>query len=383
MRFGPTAELALGGGHIYFGSIDATPLFVMVLGELRRWGLGAELVERLLPHADAALDWIEHFGDRDGDGYVEYQRQAGEGLANQGWKDSWDSIRFADGQFADAPIALCEVQGYVYAAYVARAHFAQELGDDARAQEYSDKAATLRQRFNEDFWLDDQGTYALGLDARKRPIDAVTSNPGHCLWTGIADVERAPMVADRLLQPDMFSAWGVRTLATSMVAYNPVSYHNGSVWPHDNAICAAGLTRYGLHEHAHRVIEGQLAAAAAHEERLPELFAGFSIDELPVPGAYPASCSPQAWASASPLLWLRTLLGLAPCIPLERVWASPSLPRSIQRLSVEGIQLGPARLGIEVDHDEVSVTCTDPRLDVVLEPRSPTSTAVDGEPWGR
>ena len=378
MRFGASAGLALGGGDIYYGSVDATPLFVMLLGELRRWGLDDELVARLLPHAARAMEWIEHFGDRDGDGYVEYERLSPSGLVNQGWKDSWDGIRFADGTLPQGPIALCEVQGYVYSAYLASAHFAHEAGDAAGYEHYRSKAADLRRRFNEDFWLDEQGTFALGLDGDQRPIDAVASNVGHCLWTGIVDPERAPVVADRLLQRDLFCGWGIRTLASTMAAYNPVSYHNGSVWPHDNALCAAGLARYGLSAHAHRIIEGQLAAARAHGNRLPELFAGFSRDELPVPGAYPASCSPQAWSAAAPLSWLRTLLRLDPWIPHGKIWVAPELPASIGELHLHEFTLGSTSLDIDVVGAQVEVTSSDPAVQILCEPRPPISAVLDG-----
>jgi glycogen debranching enzyme len=381
MRFGGAAGLALGGGDVYYGSIDATPLFVMLLGELRRWGLEDELVERLLPHADRALAWIDDYGDRDGDGYVEYGRRNPEGLLNQGWKDSWDAVRFADGTLPSPPIALCEVQGYVYAAYIARAHFAWEAGDAAMCAHYEHKAAELRRRFNEDFWLEEAGTYAMGLDADKRPIDAVTSNVGHCLWTGIVDPARAAMVADRLLAPDMFSGWGVRTLASSMAAYNPVSYHNGSVWPHDNALCAAGLGRYGFTEHAHKIIEGQVAVATSAGGRLPELFAGFARDEMPVPGSYPASCSPQAWAAASPLLWLRTLLRLDPWVTHGKVFVAPAMPAWMQRMLVDGIRLGEHRLTITVDHDQVSVVDGGGH-DLIRVPRAPLTASHANSPDG-
>jgi glycogen debranching enzyme len=210
----------------------------------------------------------------------------------------------------------------------------------------------------------------MGLDRDKRPIDAVASNVGHCLWTGIVDPARATIVADRLLEPDMFSGWGIRTLASSMAAYNPVSYHNGSIWPHDNALCAAGLGRYGFAQHAHRIIEGQLAVAASAGGRLPELFAGFARDEVPVPGSYPASCSPQAWAAASPLLWLRTLLRLDPWVPHGKVFVAPALPPWIGRLLVDGIRLGDNRLTITVEHDHVSVVDGGGR-DLVRVPREP------------
>jgi glycogen debranching enzyme len=309
----------------------------------------------LLQHADRALEWIECFGDRDGDGYVEYARASSTGLANQGWKDSWDAIRFADGTLAEAPIALCEVQGYVYAAYVARAHFAREAGDEVTFSRYRDKARQLWLRFNEDFWLPEHGYYALGLDADKRPIDALASNLGHCLWTGIIDPARAGLVVERLMSPEMFSGWGVRTLATNMAAFNPVSYHNGSIWPHDNAICAAGLMRYGYVEEAHRVIGAQLDVSEAFRGHLPELFAGFARGRPASPASYPTSCSPQAWASASPLLWLRTLLRIDPWAAHDEVRIDPELPPWIKALRVEGIEIAGELLTVDVVNGRVDV----------------------------
>jgi glycogen debranching enzyme len=370
IRFGRATHLALGGGQIYYGTVDATPLFVMLLGELRRWGLADEVVTRLLPHADAALGWIEDFGDRDGDGYVEYQRATPAGLANQGWKDSWDAIRFADGRLPEAPIALCEVQGYAYAAYVARAHFAEEVGDRQARARYLERARRLKAAFNRDFWLDELGWFALGLDADKRPIDALASNMGHCLWAGIVDDDKAPLVAERLLSPEVFSGWGTRTLATTMRAYNPVSYHNGSVWPHDSALCAAGLMRYGFVDEALRVIEGLLDASFAGGWRLPELFAGLSRSEVPSPVAYPTSCAPQAWASAATLQILRLLLRLDPAAPHGEVWAAPVLPPGVSRLRVEGIDIAGQKLTVDADADRCEISGAGPlRINTAPRPR--------------
>jgi glycogen debranching enzyme len=379
MRFGSAAGASLERGDVYYGSIDVTPLFVMLLGELRRWDPRGELAERLLPHADRALDWIQDYGDRDGDGYVEYQRHSDHGLANQGWKDSWDAVRHADGTLAKPPIALCEVQGYVYAAYVARAHFALEDGDAATHDRYRAKARELRRRFNEDFWVDELGTYALALDGDKRPVAVAASNVGHLLWTGIVDAERAPLVADKLLGPEMFSGWGIRTLAADTPAYNPASYHNGSVWPHDNAICAAGLMRYGFVEHAHRVITAQLDVAALTQGRLPELFAGFSRRDVRIPAAYPTSCSPQAWAAASPLLWLRTLLRLDPWVNRGQLWLDPVLPRDIHRLHVEGIVIGDGRATIHVEGDHVEVEGAT-GFEILRKPRPALTSLLDEDP---
>ncbi len=375
MRFGDAASLSLGGGSIYYGSADATPLFVMLLGELRRWGLARELVDELLPNADRALAWIDDFGDADGDGYVEYQRATDRGLANQGWKDSWDGIRYADGRVADAPIALCEVQAYVYSAYLARAHFAFEAGDDAVYARYRKKAADLKAAFNRDFWLDDRGWFAVGLDADKKPIDSLTSNIGHCLWTGIVEEDKAQAVARHLLGPDLSSGWGVRTLATSMGGYNPVSYHCGSVWPHDTAIVAAGLARYGFEEGAQRLVMALFEAAMAQGGRLPELYSGLDRDELSVPVGYPTSCSPQAWSAASPLLCLRTLLRLDPWVPYGKTWLSPMVPPAIGRLRVEGIPLAGARVDVTVADGEVTVEGLPDGIELISQPRHP-ATAV-------
>ncbi|MEO7194631.1 MAG: glycogen debranching N-terminal domain-containing protein [Pseudonocardiaceae bacterium] len=351
VRAGLDVELALGAGSVYYGSIDSTPLFVMLLGELRRWGLASDEVEALVPHADRALAWIERYGDRDGDGFVEYQRATDRGLANQGWKDSFDGISFASGQLAEPPIALAEVQGYVYAAYLARSQLALGVGDADQAQHWAAKATELKRAFNEAFWLPDLGYYALALDSAKRPVDALASNIGHCLWTGIVDDDKAAAVADRLLGPDMFTGFGVRTLAASMGAYNPMSYHNGSIWPHDNAIIAAGLMRYGYTDAAQRVATALFDAAQRLGGRLPELFCGFDRTDFANPVPYPTACSPQAWASASPLFLLRSLLRFDPSIPSGRVRCAPSVPDRYLPLRIESLHLAGAAVTIDVRRD--------------------------------
>jgi glycogen debranching enzyme len=372
MRFGEAATLSLGGGAVYYGTADATPLFVMLLAELRRWGLAPEVVDQLLPHADRALAWIEDFGDRDGDGYVEYRRASDRGLLHQGWKDSQDGIRFADGEVARAPVALCEVQAYVYGAYLARAHFAEEDGDADVAARYWSKASALKEAFNRDFWLEDRGWFAMALDDRKRPADALASNMGHCLWTGIVDEDKAERVAAHLVGDELFSGWGIRTLGSSMVGYNPISYHCGSVWPHDNAIAAAGLMRYGYVEEAQRVILAMLDAAGTQGGRLPELFTGLERDEYPTVVGYPTSCSPQAWAAASPLLFLRTLLRFDPWIPSGKVSVAPAVPPTLLPLRVAGIPLGGSRVSVAVGADGgVTVDGLPPNIELVSEPRSP------------
>jgi glycogen debranching enzyme len=371
LRFSDAMGLTFSQASCYYGTADATPLFVMLLGELRRWGLAQSLVDELLPSADRALDWIQRYGDRDGDGYVEYLRASDRGLANQGWKDSWDGIRYADGTVAEAPLALCEVQAYVYAAYLARAYFALEAGDDATALHYRLAAAELKRTFNRDFWLPDKGWYAVALDEHKRPVDSLASNMGHCLWAGIVDEDKAPIVARHLVSDDMFSGWGLRTYARSMPGYHPLSYHCGSVWPHDTAIAAAGLMRYGFVEEATRLIVALLDASASQGHRLPELFSGLDRAEVPAVVAYPTSCSPQAWAAASPLLCLRTLLRLDPWVPHGRVWLAPTLPREIGYLRVDGIPLAGGRVRVEVKDGEVHLDGVPPGLEVILEPRQP------------
>jgi glycogen debranching enzyme len=352
MRFSLESSLALGGSNVYYGTADATPLFVMLLGELARWGVDPAAISALLPAADAALDWVAQYGDRDGDGFVEYLRMTDRGLLNQGWKDSWDGVNFADGRTAEPPIALAEVQAYVYGAYRARAALAS---DPATARGWEAKAAALKVAFNDRFWLADRGWLAIALDRDKRPVDGMTSNIAHCLWTGIVDDDKAAAVAKQLLAPEMFAGFGVRTLSSAMAAYNPLSYHNGSVWPHDNAIVVAGLMRYGFVEEAQRVAEAVLAAAESFGGRLPELFCGFGADEYDTPIRYPTSCSPQAWAAAAPVHMLRSLLRLEPDLPAGVVSIDPAVPDQLLPLRIAGVPLGGARVTIDVTSDGVTV----------------------------
>jgi len=368
VRRGLTTAADTREGSVYYGSIDATPLFVVVLGEVYRWGADSDVIAQLLPHADRALAWVDEFGDRDGDGFVEYQRATEQGLANQGWKDSFDGVSFASGRLAEAPIALCEVQGYVYAAFVARAEMARKLGDEQLAVEYEARAAHLKTAFNDRFWLEERGYFAMGLDAEKRPIDSLSSNIGHCLWTGIVDEDKAAETAEHLCGPEMFTGWGIRTLASSMRRFNPVSYHNGSVWPHDSAICAAGLARYGFVEQANAVTTGLFEAADAFGGRLPELFCGFDRAAFPIPVSYPTSCSPQAWASASPFWLLRTsLLNLDVSVPDGVVSCSPSIPGAFGSLSVENMLLGDSRVSVEAHGTKAKVTGLSPALRLTSE----------------
>jgi glycogen debranching enzyme len=367
IRFG-TLRTPVDRSGVYYGSVDATPLFVMLLGEVQRWGLHPDAVASLLPAADAALRWVERYGDADGDGFVEYQRKTEDGIANQGWKDSFDGVNFADGTIARTPVALAEVQGYVYAAYLARSELARAAGQEALAAEWAARARRLKSAFNQRFWLPDRGYYAVGLDADKRPIDALASNMGHCLWTGIVDDDKAAAVAGRLMSPEMFSGFGIRTLASSMAAYNPMSYHNGSVWPHDSALCAAGLMRYGFVDAAQRIALGLLAATNGFGGRLPELFCGFDRAEYPAPVAYPTSCTPQAWAAATPIQLLRTLLRFDPSVPSGKLHVAPALPDEFGALHVRGLRVASARITLDVDAGQVTATNLPPGLDLVDAP---------------
>jgi glycogen debranching enzyme len=358
MRQGPASTEALGGAH-YFGTVDATPLFVMLLGEAWRWGATEESVRELLPAADAALSWMERYGDRKGDGFLYYQRSTDRGLVNQGWKDSWDGINDAAGRLGTPPLALCEVQGYAYAAYLARARLADAFGDRTAATVCRAKAAQLRERFAERFWLADRGWFAVGIDGGGQPLDALSSNPGHCLWTGIVSDEHAAPLIERLGGEDMDSGYGLRTLSTQMGAYNPMSYHNGSVWPHDTAICVAGLLRYahlpGATDLANRLAAGLLDAATAFGSRLPELFCGFPRETFTPPVPYPSSCSPQAWASAAPLMLARAFLGLDPDVPRRRVNLDPRLPEEWGTLRLNQLRLGPALVAITAKGGEATI----------------------------
>jgi glycogen debranching enzyme len=373
VRLGVAAGAALGDHSVYYGTADATALFVILLSELNRWGMDKDALRSLLPHADRALNWIRDYGDRDGDGFVEYSRATAQGLANQGWKDSWDAITFADGTMAEPPIALCEVQGYVYGAYLGRGLLAAAAGDRDQAAEWGHRAARLKEEFNSRFWLPDKGYYALALDRKKRPVDACASNMGHCLWTGIVDDDKAGHVAARLISPEMFTGWGIRTLAANMGAYNPVSYHNGSVWPHDTTLAATGLMRYGFVEEARRVATGVFDAAIRFGGRLPELYCGFGRDEYDLPVPYPTSCSPQAWAAASPVQLLRLLLRLDPYLPASELWLDPVIPAGFGSFRAKNLLLGDSRISLTVTGETLKVEGLGPDIRLHRQPRRPVS----------
>jgi glycogen debranching enzyme len=364
VRFDPFSTQLLGGSGTYYGTIDATPLFVMLVGELARWTGLTDRVRALLPAADRALDWIDRYGDRDGDGFVEYARSDPQGLEHQGWKDSWDGIRHGDGSVATPPIALCEVQGYVYAARRARAELARALGDADLASDLDASADRLAQRFDEAFWLPDRGWYAVGLDADKQPIRSLTSNIGHLLWSGIVAPERAGQIAARLRSDAMFSGFGIRTMAADEAGYNPLSYHCGSVWPHDTALAVAGLARYGFDAEAQLVTRGLLDAADAGGGRLPELFGGFARDDVAAPVPYPTSCSPQAWAAGSSLLLVRAMLGLEPNVLAGRIEVRPRIADWIGTVRLHGIPIGSERVDIDATQDRARVSASALSVDV-------------------
>jgi len=326
----------------YFGSSDATPLFLVLLDEYERWSGKANLVKKFEAESKAALRWIDEFGDRDGDGYVEYERRNTKtGLENQCWKDSWDSIAFADGTLAATPIATCEIQGYVYDAKRRCARLAREFwGEPETATRLEAEAARLKENFNRDFWIPKRQFFALALDGKKRKVDSLTSNIGHLLWSGIVDDDKAEACARHLLGPKLFSGWGVRTMAEGEGRYNPIGYHVGTVWPFDTSFVALGLRNYGFKKEAAQLALANLEAARYFDFRLPEAFAGYSRRETNFPVEYPTACSPQAWSAGAPLLFLRTMLGLE--VVGRRLLVDPAVPKQIQRIELLGI---PGRWG--------------------------------------
>jgi glycogen debranching enzyme len=343
----------------YYGSVDATPLFVMLAGAYYRQTADRKLVESIWPNIEAALGWLEHDGDRDGDGFIEYERRTNRGLASQGWKDSADAIMHANGELAEAPIALAEVQGYAYAARRAAAELARVLGLGARAAKLEDQASELKERFDRAFWCDELGTYALALDGRKRPCRVRASNAGHCLFSGIAEPSRAARVMETLLGDRSFSGWGIRTLDATAARYNPISYHNGSVWPHDNAVIAMGFSRYGNKQGAARILSGLFEASVYLDlHRMPELFCGFRQRPHEGPTLYPVACAPQAWAAGAVYMLLAACLGLDVDATRSRiVFDRPVMPAVLDRITIRNLRVGAAVTDVilENHHDDVGV----------------------------
>jgi len=348
MRKGEMAALEEVPFHCYYGTVDATPLFVMLAFAYYNRTGDRELIERLWPNVERALYWIDKYGDSDGDGFVEYSRRSQDGLVQQGWKDSNDSVFHADGRLADGPIALCEVQGYAYAAKRGAAYLALVLGDRERSSVLESQAATLRQRFDEDFWCDEISTYALALDGEKKQCKVRTSNPGHCLYTGVANADHAYVVAHSLISKELFSGWGIRTVASAAPRYNPISYHNGSVWPHDNALIAAGLARYGFKDMAGEILSGLLAVSTFVDlNRLPELFCGVDRRSREGPTLYPVACAPQAWSAAAAFLLLQSCLGLSLNADKKQIRLDgPYLPEAIPELWIRDVRVGGASVDL-------------------------------------
>jgi glycogen debranching enzyme len=383
LRSGELARLRLIPHTPYYGTIDATPLFVVLFDELLQWTGDQRLLHDLLPAVERAVRWIIDYGDLDGDGYLEYRKRSERGLYNQAWKDSHDSYLLPDGRPSKQPTASAEVQGYAYDALLRVARLYRRLGREADARDLEARALRLRARFHHDFWLAHERFFAIALDGDKRPVPAVASNPGHCLWSGLIEPTYARPLARRLVADDMFSGWGVRTLSAASPNYNPMSYHNGSVWPHDNALIAAGLRRYGYDAEALRVIRGIVDAARHFPwQRLPELFCGFPREGESgrAPAPYPMACSPQAWAAGVPFLFVQTILGLRPDAAQRVVHLAPAFPDWLSWVELHNLQIGGARLDLRVSRDGVTLLRNPAGLAVALRERPMTVASAEAEP---
>jgi glycogen debranching enzyme len=333
----------------YYGSVDATPLWLILLSETFNWTADEQLVKDMLPHAHRALQWIDEYGDHDGDGFVEYFRRSPRGLANQGWKDSWDANMHRDGEIAQPPIALCEVQGYVYEAKYRMASLLRTFGETHTADRLKKDAADMAKRFEKAFWMPSRGFYAMALDRDKRQLQVISSNPGHLLFTRMLPQDRARIVAQRFMEPDMFTGWGWRTMSQDERIFNPMSYHRGSVWPHDNSIIAHGMALYEFRDYALRLFTGLSQAALKFRDyRLPELFCGIERREHDDPVQYPVSCSPQAWASGTIFLLLTSVLGIRPSAQRKELnIVNPTLPQWLDHLNIRNLQVGESRVDLD------------------------------------
>jgi glycogen debranching enzyme len=369
MRRGEMAALGEIPFARYYGTADATPLFVVLADAYFHRTADRQTIDRLWPHVVAALTWIETYGDEDGDGFIEYARRSHTGLVHQGWKDSFDSVFHADGRLAEPPIALCEIQGYAYAAWTGAARLADARGNRRDAETWHAKAAALQQRFEDAFWCDDLGTYALALDAAKRPCRVRTSNPGHCLFSGIVSPARGRVLAGTLMSEGSFAGWGVRTVATGEARYNPMSYHNGSVWPHDTAIVAAGLARYGFTAAAMRILEAVLDLSQEVDlHRLPELICGFRRRPGASPTLYPVACAPQAWAAGAVYLLLQACLGLQVDAAARRIsFTHAALPEAIDWLRIVNLTVADATVDLLLTRHAYDVGITVLRREGTVE----------------
>jgi glycogen debranching enzyme len=372
LRVGEMANLNETPHTPYYGTIDATPLFLILVGRHAAWTGDLALFNELRDNVEAALGWIDNYGDIDADGYVEYVGNAGKGLINQGWKDSTDAIINSDASLAAPPIALVEVQAYVYQAKMEIAGLYRRAGDHGRADRLEQEARRLREQFNRDYWVE-EGFFALALQDGNRRAAVMSSNAGHALWTGIAESDKARAVADRLMADDMFNGWGIRTLSSRELYYNPLGYHVGTVWPHDNSLVVAGLRRYGLDEQAMRVFIGLIEAAVYFDaHRLPELFGGFSRGDYRVPVNYPVACQPQAWAAGSVPYMFKSLLGLVPEAFDRRLRiARPVLPPFVNQVEIRRLRVGGSIVDLKFERTSdsiaVKVLKSDGPLEVIVE----------------
>jgi glycogen debranching enzyme len=350
MRAGELANTGEVPFKEYYGTIDATPLYLMLAGMYYEQTGDLETIKEIWPHIKAAINWIDKYGDLDGDGFVEYNNESEKGLTNQGWKDSYDSVMYADGELCNGPIALCEVQGYVYAAKKHVAGIANALGKDDYAKKLLKDADTLYNKFNKEFWDEKKQAYAIALDGKKKPCKVLSSNAGQCLFTEIVAPENAAKLAAQITGKEMFTGWGVRTLASNEVRYNPMSYHDGSVWPHDNALIAYGLSKYGMHGGVLKIMRGLFDASMFIDlQRLPELFCGFERRPNEGPTAYPVACSPQAWAVGAVFLLLQSCLQLSiNGVTKEIVFDKPQLPDFLDKITISNLRLGNGYCHFEV-----------------------------------
>lgn len=349
-RGGEMAQLKEIPFKLYYGTIDATPLFISLAGAYLKRTNDLETIERLWPHIERALSWIDDFGDIDKDGFVEYKTKSSKGLTNQGWKDSYDSVFYEEGGLAEEPIALCEVQGYVYDAKVSAARIAGVLGLAEKAEKLYDEARVLKEKFNALFWSPSKQIYVLALDGKKKQCDVISSNAGHCLFSGIATPDRARLTANNLLNENMFSGWGIRTIAVSEARYNPMSYHNGSIWPHDNAMIAYGFYRYNMMPEVLKVMKAIFETAIKSDNfRLPELFCGFDRVKGKGPTAYPVACSPQAWSVGSVFLLLQSCLGLEIHAAQNKIeFHYPMLPGYMKEITISNLKINDKAIILQV-----------------------------------
>lgn len=349
IRFGELVSTNQSPFSPYYGTVDSTPLFLAVIGEYVRWTGDLALVEELKPNMIRALSWIDRYAEGAEAGFLTYRQEAEKGFPNQGWKDSSNSIVHETGEYAASPIALSEVQGYVYQAKKSLSAIFAKMGDNELADSLEKEASALRAKFEEAFWMEDERFYAVALDKDRRQVRSVTSNPGHLLMTGLPDASRAELVAQRLTEKDMFNGYGIRTMSTEATGYYPMSYHNGSVWPHDNAMILLGFSRLGMKREAGRLISGLLEASRSFEyQRLPELFCGYG-DELGSPVSYPTTCSPQAWAAAVSIVFVQAMLGIHPDVPERKIVLQPLLPEGFNELAVTHMSIGNGFLSLKLN----------------------------------